>query len=129
MAYGIWHFGDSAARAEVRWWEAFDAHEVAQEEARGLVRLFDIPNISHRNIKDVETEARPVIAENIARLAEEHGRFKVGEYPGEVFGDYLGTVRETVVRAAIKDLHKSGRTPSDGVGKRITDLVVTRQPR
>lgn len=70
-----------------------------------------------------------MIAENIARLADIHGRYAVGDFPAEVFGEYLGRVREPVVRAAIKDLHASGRTPSDGRGSPITKLTVTRQPR
>jgi hypothetical protein len=51
--------------------------------------------------------------------------FRVGDNPVEVFGYYLGRVRETVVRAAIKDLHAAGRTPSDGIGRRIADLYVS----
>lgn len=42
----------------------------------------------------------------------------------EVFGDYLGRVRETVVRAAIKQMHSNGQTSSTGVGSKIEDLVV-----
>jgi hypothetical protein len=77
------------------------------------------------DLSTVEAEARPVIAENIARLITTHGQVRMSDFPVEVFGDYLGRVRETVVRAAIKDLHKSGRTPSSGVGPRIADLLVS----
>ena len=123
---GIWHFGDSAARAEEKWWEMHEAKEAARDEAAGAQRIFDIPGLSHRGIEEVEAEALPFIAENIARLAEKYGRIKVGDYPGEVFGDYLGTVREKVVRAAIKNLHADGRTPSDGKGSPIAGLTVVR---
>jgi hypothetical protein len=78
-----------------------------------------------QDLSQVEAKARPAIAENIAALVEERGPIRVGDFPVEVFGDYLGRVRETVVRAAIKELHKSGRTPSNGVGKRIADLKVS----
>jgi hypothetical protein len=68
-----------------------------------------------------------VIAENIARLTMQYGQIRVGDYPAEVFGEYLGRVRETVVRTAIKDLHRDGRTPSDGKRGRIAALVVSPQ--
>lgn len=126
---GIWYFADAAARATEKWWETLDARESAREEAAGIVPLFDIPNPMRPDIKEVETEARPVIAENIAELADRYGKFKVGDRPAEVFGDYLGRVRETVVRTAIKDLHAAGRTPSDGKGSPIAGLTVIRQQR
>jgi hypothetical protein len=126
---GIWHFGDAAARAEVKWWETLDARETARDEADGLGALFSVPSLLRPDIKEVEADALPVITENIARLAEEHGEVRVGDYPAEVFGEYLGLVRETVVRAAVKNLHASGRTPSDGKGPRIADLKVSRPSR
>jgi hypothetical protein len=126
---GIWYFADAAARAEETWWEELEAQEEARDKAAGIDSLFAISGLSHPGIEQVEAEAMPVIAENIARLAETHGRFKVGDYPGEVFGDYLGVVRETVVRAAIKRLHADGRTPSDGKGSPITGLIVVRPQR
>ncbi len=127
--HGIWHFSDSAARAEQKWWQTREAQEAARDEAAGVDALFEITGLSGPDIERVEADARPVIAENIARLAEQHGRFKVGDYPREVFGDYLGVVRETVVRAAIKKLHADGRTPSDGKGSPITGLIVARPER
>jgi hypothetical protein len=79
-------------------------------------------------LSDVEAEARPRIANNIVALVRQQGRCRIGDYPTEVFGDYLGRVRETVVRAAIKDLHANGRTSGDGKGKHIADLVVSPPP-
>jgi three-Cys-motif partner protein len=126
---GIWYFGDSAARAEEKWWDTLEAQEAAREEDQGIVPIFDFPYLTHPSLKEVETEAMPVIAENIAQLAEKHGKIKVGDYPGEVFGDYLGIVTEKVVRAAIKHLHANGRTPSNGIGPKIPDLIVARPQR
>jgi len=126
---GICYFGDSAARAEEKWWDTLEAKEAAREEDKGMDALFDAPYLSHPSLEEVEAEAVPVVAENIFRLAEMHGQIKVGDYPGEVFGDYLGMVTEKVVRAAIKHLNANGRTPSTGVGKKIPDLIVARQQR
>jgi three-Cys-motif partner protein len=120
---GIWHFADDAARATETWWSAIDAQETAKLEELGQDALFDMP--AAQRLEKVESEAQPVIAENIARLTSQHGQIRVGDYPVEVFGEYLGRVREKVVRAAIKELHKDGRTPSNGVGRRIADLVVS----
>jgi hypothetical protein len=78
-----------------------------------------------QDLSELEAKARPVIAENIAALIVNHGPCRMRDFPDQVFGEYLGRVRETVVRAAIKDLHKQGRTPSNGVGPRIADLVVS----
>lgn len=122
---GLWHFADSTARATETWWKTLDAQEAAKEAESGLLTLFDIDIPSHPDISEVESEALPVIAENLARLARQHGTYRVGDYPSEVFGDYLGRVREPVVRAAIKKLHASGRTPSDGRGGRPADLTVS----
>ena len=91
--------------------------------------IFDFPHLAHPSLEEVEAEAMPVIAENIARLLEKNERIKVGDYPGEVFGDYLGVVTEKVVRAAVKHLHAQGRTPSTGVGGKTPDLIVVRPPR
>ena len=123
---GLWHFADATARATEKWWSTLDARGEAKQEAIGQGSLFDEP-ISMRtwDLSTVEAEARPVIGENIASLCTAHGSVRMRDYPAEIFGDYLGRVRETVVRAAIKDLHKAGRTTSDGVGRRIADLVVT----
>jgi three-Cys-motif partner protein len=124
---GLWHFADDTARATETWWNTLDAQEAAKDEEAGLVSLFGNLMPSHPDISEVEAEARPVIAENLARLARQHGKYRVGNFPDEVFGDYLGRVRETVVRAAIKDLHASERTPSDGKGSPIADLTVSPQ--
>lgn len=118
---GIWYFADDTARATETWWSTFDAQEATRP---GQPSLFPASILMRHDLSEVEAKARPVIAENIAALVAERGSVRVGDFPAEVFGDYLGRVRETVVRAAIKDLYKSGRTSSDGVGKRPADLIV-----
>ena len=122
---GIWYFADDTARATETWWSTLDAQEVAKQEETGVDALFPTSAVMRSDLSDVEAEAQPVIAENIARLVAERGQCRVGDFPVEVFGEYLGRVRETVVRAAIKDLHARGRTPSDGKGGRPADLVVS----
>jgi hypothetical protein len=118
---GIWHFGDDTARATETWWSTFDAREATKP---GQPSLFPASLLMRHDLSEVEAKARPVIADNIVALVGERGPVRVGDFPVEVFGGYLGRVRETVVRAAIKDLHEIGQTPSNGVGKRIADLRV-----
>jgi three-Cys-motif partner protein len=120
---GLWHFADDTARATETWWQTLDAREAARLEGTGQGTLFDLP--APARMEEVEAAARPVIAENIARLVAGRGACRMGDYPAEVFGEYLGRVRETVVRAAIKSLHAGGRTPSNGKGSPIADLVVS----
>ncbi len=122
---GIWHFADSAARATQAWWAGLTVREDAKMTASGQDPLFDELIIRGPKLEDVEAQAVAEIAENIASLASANGRFRVGDYPAEVFGLYLGRVRESVVRAAIKQLHASGRTASNGVGGRVANLVVS----
>lgn len=122
---GLWHFGDAAARATQLWWEELTAQEDAKTAAAGQLSLFDEPLTRGPKLEDVEARAVPVITENIAGLLAQHGSFRVGDFPAEVFGIYLGRVRETTVRAAIKQMHAAGRTASTGTGNRIENLTVS----
>lgn len=123
---GVWYFGDSGARAGEVWWNTLEAREAAKEEDSGKATLFDMPHLEHQTLKEVEAEAMPVVAENIARLADEHGSFIVGDYPVEVFGDYLGMVTEKVVRAAVRYLYANGRILDAGVGSKTSKIVVSK---
>ena len=80
----------------------------------GQGSFFAASAFMRQDLSEVEAEARPVIARNIAALVADRGLCRVGDFPVQVFGDYLGRVRETVVRAAIKDLHASGRRRAMG---------------
>ena len=122
---GLWHFADSTARATQTWWEELSMREDAKKAAYGQDSLFgDEPIMMGPKLETVENQALPVIAENIARLVARRGPCRVGAYPAEIFGDYLGRVREKTVRAAIKKLNADGRTASDGKGRSVADLVV-----
>lgn len=126
---GLWHFSDDTARATNTWWIEMGARERAKYEAIGQFSLFDDePVRMDPRIEEVEKQARPQIARNLAGLCARIGTYQVSEHPEEVLGNYLGRVRETVVRAAIKDLHAAGRTSSDGKGRRISELTVSPPP-
>ena len=127
--HGLWHLADSTARATDTWWDSVSALEEAKRAAIGQFNLFgETPFRLGPTLKEVEAKARPVIFDNLTRLAAQLGTFRVGDYPAEVFGEYLGRVREIAVRAAIKELHASGRTASNGIGPKIADLKVSPPP-
>jgi three-Cys-motif partner protein len=111
---GIWQFSHCTAKAIEDWW----AQVTVEQEQQSGPTLFDV----NPRIQDVEREAIPVIAANIERLINEKGEVRLGDYPVEVFGTYVGRVRESAARQAVKELHKSGGTPSTGVGGKPEDL-------
>lgn len=112
--HGVWAFSDAAARAQSDWWNSFDDDD----------GLFPVARASGSDLESVEQRALPAIAENMARLLQRKGAFVLGDYPFEVFEGWLGQVRETVARGAVKLLHAQGRTSSNGVGKKINQLEV-----
>jgi three-Cys-motif partner protein len=120
---GIWHFGDAVARATETWWNTLDVQESERQDAAGQSALFTVTEMVRPRLEDVETEAIGKIADNIARLMAQRGSFRIGDLPEEVFGDYYGRVREATVRAAVKELYRSGLTSNRGTGSRIADLV------
>jgi three-Cys-motif partner protein len=122
---GTWHLADCTARATQTWWTGLTALKDAKMLAIGQGSLFeDEPIIMGPRLEDVEAQAVPVIADNILRLVGQRGPCRVGDYPAEVFGVYLGRVREVVVRSAIKKLHSEGQVSGDGKGSPIASLIV-----
>jgi hypothetical protein len=113
---GVWHFAHAAAKATEDWWTEVRAKEEEPEQGT----LFD----PTRTIKDVEEDAVPIIAAQIRYLLDKHGEFRLGDYPMEVFGPFLGRVREGTARKAVKHLYKAGLTASNGVGGKTENLVV-----
>jgi three-Cys-motif partner protein len=113
---GLWNFADGTALCIKDWWEASEA-----AEAQGS--LFPVVP----RVEDVEAEAVPVVEENIERLLHERGEFIIGDYPKEVFGEYIGRVRTLVARAAVKRLYGRSGTSSDGKspkGQKLEDMVI-----
>jgi three-Cys-motif partner protein len=113
---GVWHFAHDTAKAVEDWW----THVREGQEQQAGPGLFEL----NPRIEDVESEAVPVVAENIRKLVAERGEVRLGDYPVRVFGQYLGRVREGVARKAVKALHKAGETPSTGVGGKVENLRV-----
>ncbi|MEU5977678.1 three-Cys-motif partner protein TcmP [Streptomyces sp. NPDC047315] len=112
--YGLWVFGDTVARARATWWETVEERE--DDDA-----LFSVASVARKDPKEVEAEAVPQIAENLARLLARTRRpVKLVDHTLEVFGSFYGQVTEPVVRQAVQLLHAQGVTPDNGVGVRKT---------
>lgn len=125
---GVWNFGHCAAQATEDWWQGADAIAVKREVARAGDQLGLLPAetvLTRPTIDDVEKEALPYVADQINNLLiAEKKPLILGDHAPRVFGKYFGQVREKVARAAVKDIHARGLTPSTGVGGKVEDLVV-----
>jgi three-Cys-motif partner protein len=121
--HGLWAFGDSVAWATQAWWSTLDEQTIEQDDPP---RLFPVTQVDRPSIETVEARAVPEVAGNLEGILREQPSFRVVDHTHRVFGEAYGQVRERVVRDAIKLLHSDGRTPSDGKGPRIRNLVVAR---
>jgi len=117
-AHGFWGFSDGAARAGDEW------RKEAQERGRHQPALFQVEQ--DMSLSDFDRLAEPDLADNILALLETKEQFTVLDHPVGILGEHFGEVRNTAVRAAIKSLHRQGKTPSTGVGPKVERLVVRR---
>lgn len=113
---GLWNFAHSVASTTEEWRK--QSQEVIDGDQLSLDPDF-VPNLAQ-----VEKEALPIVKQNIVELLDLHGEFTLGDYPIEVFGRYLGEVRASVGRAAVKELFKEGMTSTTGKGGKPEDLVI-----
>lgn len=120
---GLWYFSDAAARAQDMWWQELNNRDTSND---GVLPGMEMPGkgAEHR-LAVVEAEAVDVVAENIASTLVALGAFTLGDEPTKVFGDYIGRVRETVARTAVKRLYQQKRTSCNGVGRDIWKLRIT----
>ncbi|SFD74892.1 three-Cys-motif partner protein TcmP [Streptomyces aidingensis] len=121
--YGLWVFGDSAARAKEAWWEKVELTEEAADDA-----LFTMASVIRPDPEEVRRAAVPAIAQNLGRLLKRVGEFRLVDHTVEVFGDFYGQVTEPAARKAVKHLHKEGGTPTTGVGSMKTRELVVLPP-
>ncbi len=118
--HGLWVFGDSVARARDEWWQTLEL-----QEEDGDLTLFSATSVSRPDPQDVAAKAVPAIAANLEQLLQRTRQpVKLVEHPLEIFGDFYGQVTEPAVRKAVKRLYAEGKTPSNGVGEKIREIVV-----
>lgn len=110
--YGLWVFGDTAAKARAEWWKTVELRAAGEE-----MTLFPSTPLMRPDPKEVEARAVPRIAANLeALLARERGPVKLVRFPLEVFGDFYGQVTKSAARKAVQLPHAQGKTPTDGSG-------------
>ena len=120
--YGLWVFGDSVAWATQAWWDTLGEIEIEQDPPM----LFPPSQAQRPSLELVESRALAEITGNLEAIMQDWPSFRVVDHTLRVFGNSYGQVRETIVRQAIKTLHRAGRTPSTGQGRKIRELEVRR---
>ncbi|MFD8254020.1 three-Cys-motif partner protein TcmP [Streptomyces werraensis] len=123
--YGLWVFGDTAARARTEWWKTLEL----QEEQNEPDTLFPVVSVLRPDPEVVEKEAVPVMAANLERLLAKGQPVKLVDHTLEVFGSFYGQVTEPAARKAVKYLHEQGGTPTTGVGAGKTRDLIVQPPR
>jgi len=113
---GLWNFAHATALTAEEW------RQNAQAAIDGNQLALDAnwtPTLADR-----EEAALPQIMDNIEALIKAKGEFELGDYPHEVFGAYLGEVRESIARKAVKKLHQKGLTITNGTGGKVENLRI-----
>ncbi|MFE9455157.1 three-Cys-motif partner protein TcmP [Streptomyces sp. NPDC006739] len=106
---GLWLFGEAASLAQVAWRRAC-LPPPDEGTLFGAVDTFD---------EEEEQRAQAwvrQISQNIERLQRDLGPFTIGDRQAEVLAGVLGQARSKHIRAAVKQLHKDGKTDCSGVG-------------
>lgn len=118
--HGTWTFADTVARSEAKWQNVLEERKDSGQlsfEGFGVTAEERLASLEEKAVKAIET--------NLLKILATQGEFMVGDYPAEVFGEYLGLVREQVVRKAIKSLFKQGHISSNGQSSPIYKLLVS----
>lgn len=123
-SYGLWVFGDAAAKAQQKWRAAQFDEEPDDPMDAGL--LFGTDQILADREARLKIDGTAAIRANLLTLLTKHAQFKVLDHVREVFGIWYGIARETWVRDAVKQLHTENLTTSTGIGGKPRELVVMR---
>lgn len=116
-------FSDAHAKAQEKYRMTLTAESSSQPQLAldGLAGL----ETGMPALKQLEEIALPALKSNLEKLIIRVPGARVGDYSKEILGEHIGQVRETVIRKAVKELHREGVTSSDGKG-RIRDLRLLR---
>jgi three-Cys-motif partner protein len=108
---GLWLFGDALARAQQKWRRALDPPPAHVEGT-----LFDMPDTFEQEEARRAEEWKEELKRNIVRLLGRDGDFSIRDRYAEVFGAALGLAPDPLVRKAVKELYREGRTGCTGIG-------------
>ncbi|MFD8154472.1 MULTISPECIES: three-Cys-motif partner protein TcmP [unclassified Streptomyces] len=122
---GMWLFGEAASLAQVEWRRAC----LPPPEEGTLFNAGDTFD------DEEEQRARAWVArirKNLEGLQQQLGTFTIDDHQSEILAGVLGQARNKHIRAAVKQLHKDGKTSCNGVGDvrklRVTPPPQRRQP-
>ncbi|WP_369212447.1 three-Cys-motif partner protein TcmP [Streptomyces flavofungini] len=116
----VWLFGEALSIAQEKWRRACQPLP-----AKGT--LFGpeyLSNLFEEEEKKREKQWIATIKDNVHQLLQKRSSFTVDECHLEVMQGTLGVARQKHIRAAIKELHKEGKTGCAGKGK-IPTLRIT----
>jgi hypothetical protein len=105
---GLWHFNEALS----------SAMEPYRERCLAVTAQLDLEPLAPREelwVAEIKT--------NLEVLLQRGTPFKVSTEMAEVYGDALGWAREKHIRTAVKQLHREGKTTTDGKGK-VQEMVV-----
>ncbi|RDD88498.1 hypothetical protein DVZ84_14250 [Streptomyces parvulus] len=115
---GLWLFGEAISHAQAQW-----RREILPPPTDGM--LFDEESMFKEEEKQRELGWVKEIKNNILGLLQEHAAVSVDRYHAEIMGSALGEARQMHIRAAIKELHREGKTSCTGRGD-IPGMRITR---
>ena len=130
--HGAWAFADAVARAR-RGWRRTLRQAGAEKSLAGLAEqggqlaVEGLQSAERLAVGAERHEERTVVEslkENLLATRRRVGEFRISDRPREVLDGLFGTADTAQIRAAVRELHASGKTLSTGVGGDIRDHVL-----
>ncbi|WP_161602652.1 three-Cys-motif partner protein TcmP [Thermomonospora catenispora] len=119
--YGLWVFGDAIGKAKVKWLQHLGRLE--DDPVTDNV-LFPLEEAFKSIIRNQERQAQKIVTENIKRLLQELGSFKVVTKTAEIFGDAYGTATESTVYRVLRELKKNNELAVIKDAPRLREQVI-----
>lgn len=128
---GLWYFADALGSAGRDWEGAWRSEEDQLQRTKARITnaekpgLFDVDDLlpepkpfdAKEYEKDNRTFWEEIVKNNIRRVMESEGPFKLPHRLEQVYSTVLGAASERHVRAAVKALHADGIVQNTGIGR------------
>jgi hypothetical protein len=116
-----WDFADQASIAYVEWLHHCDSEDyranVQRREEYGLQEMFPEPEPSRDDIdRRITEEAARYLPEHLSSLLRQRSGVRLIDAIEDAYGDLLGRARVTHLRAALRNLYRSGQIGDDSKG-------------
>jgi three-Cys-motif partner protein len=124
---GVWYFADTLGKAGLEWQQAWHTEAYNRATDRDVPTLFDLEPVDlfdpKRHAQAHRSEWEATIADNIMRLLDTAGPFRITDHVPQVYGTTLGTAWIPHVREAVRKLHRDGLIGNDGKGDFQYDVI------